>query len=566
MNKHFKPYILTHHMSKINKKMLLAAWSVNNPYWIINQAYHIPLRKIFKEVINFDPQEEIYKDGKEVMNKKFLELLKKEKPDYIHLFLVWDEFYPETLVKIKEILPNVKVTHWNGDDDIKFENYTIPYSFAIDYQLISQLQFTKKYDSYKLPWYDLLGADTNKFRPLNLKKKYDVVFVGTPKGDRLKYMRYLLKKKVNFAIGGAGWDIYPEFKNQYIGKVPDEEFIKLINETKINLCFSQNFFSSPHVLERSLAVNACKSFALTEYVSGYFPKFTEGKDMVTFKNEDELLKRISYYLEHEKEREQIAKQAYEKVITKFSNDKMMGDAFSLIEKDKNKLHGIVSRTFLFQKPVCITQEDFAKGVSHITDKLRGAKYVSFNKKGYDFMPYKDYIQMYSMDLIKKPISVCNLQLSSSVIGDYASVDLNYVLKYHDKKYFYENLDITQCLVEKNFFLKNINKFDSFYNGNKSKFITSENTSFVSIPLVRTTHIKEIPLKNSDHILFADIDLKLLVLRNQGRLFKNIYLIKLLFYSLIVNSQILKYLLSNVLGKSKSKYHKKISKIFNHFFK
>lgn len=129
------------------------------------------------------------------------------------MFLVWDEFYPETLVKIKEILPEVRVTHWNGDDDIKFEHYTIPYSLAIDYQLISQLQFTKQYDGAGIPWFDVLGADIVKFRPMNLKKKYDVVFVGTPKGDRLKYMRYLLKKNVNFTLAGAGWDDYPEFKN-----------------------------------------------------------------------------------------------------------------------------------------------------------------------------------------------------------------------------------------------------------------------------------------------------------------------------------------------------------------
>ena len=62
---------------KIDKKMLLAAWSINNPNWIINQAYNIPLRNIFREVINFDPQEETYKYGKKVMNQKFLEVLKK---------------------------------------------------------------------------------------------------------------------------------------------------------------------------------------------------------------------------------------------------------------------------------------------------------------------------------------------------------------------------------------------------------------------------------------------------------------------------------------------------------
>jgi len=553
-------------MNKINKKMLLAAWSVNNPYWIINQAYHIPLRKIFKEVINFDPQEETYKYGKKVMNKKFLELLKKEKPDYIHLFLVWDEFYPETLVKIKEILPNVKVTHWNGDDDIKFDNYTVPYSAVIDYQLISQLQFIKKYDSYKLPWYDLLGADTNKFRPLNLKKKYDVVFIGTPKGDRLKYMRYLLKKKVNFAIGGAGWDAYPEFKKYYLGKIPDEEFIKIINETKISLCFSQNFFSSPHVLERSLAVNACKSFALTEYVAGYFPKFIEGNDIVTFKNEAALLEKINYYLKHEKEREKIAQQAYKKVTNQFSNDKMMGDAFRSIEKDKRELHAITSRKYLDKKPIYLEKSDFEKGIQHVKNKVANFEYVSFKNKGHENITYRDYFQIYTMELIKKPISICDAYLNSRLIGDYATLSLHYAYKYYpDKKYVYENADISQFMVKRDFFLKNIGKFSSLYKGKRPKFINQDNTLFISMSLVRSRKIKPLPLKNTDHILFSNLDSDLAVLRNQKRLFKDPYLYKLIFYSIFINPQIFKHLLVNVIKRAKNPYLAKISEFFNKIF-
>src|SRR3989344_1828122 len=553
-------------MAKINKKMLLACWSINNPYWIINQAYNIPLRKIFKEVINFDPQEETYKHGKKEMNKKFLEVLRKEKPDYIHLFLVWDEFYPETLVKIKEILPNVKVTHWNGDDDIKFYNYTVPYSAAIDYQLISQLQFTKKYNSYGIPWFDLLGADTNKFMPLKVKKKYDVVFIGTPKGDRLKYMRYLLKKKVNLAIGGAGWDAYPEFKKYYLGKIPDEEFIKLINETKISLCFSQNFFSSPHVIERSMAVNACKCFALTEYVEGYFPKFTEGKDFVTFKNESELLEKINYYLSHEKERERIALNAYKKVVKNYSNDKMLGDSFKFTEKDRNELHAITARKYLDKKPVYLEKSDFKEGIEHIKNKVAHFDYVCFINNGYENVPYRDFFQMYTMDLIKKPISVCDACLNSRLIGDYATLSLYYAWNYYpEKRYFYENTDIAQFMVRKDFFLKNVDRFASLYKGKQPRFINDDNTQLISMPLVRSRKIKPLPLKDVDHILFLNLDLNLVVLRNQKRLFKDSYLYKLIFYSIFVNPQIFKQLMVNVIRKAKDKRLTKISDFFNKIF-
>lgn len=552
-------------MPKINKKMLLAGWSANNPYWVIHQAYHIPLRNIFSNVVNFDPQEVIYNNGKKVMNEQFIKLLKSYRPDYIMLFLVGDEFYPETLVKIKEVLPKVKVVQWNGDDDIKFDNYTIPYSFAIDYQFISQLQFTKRYNQYKLPWFDMLGADTDKFKNLGLKKKYDVAFVGTPKGDRLKYMRYLLDKKVNFVLGGGGWTDYPEFKKHYRGQLTDEEFIKLINESKINICFSQNYFSVPHLLERSLQVNACKSFALTEYVDGYFQKFKEGKDIATFKNKEELYEKITYYLKNEKEREKIAKNAYDKVTNLYSNNKMLNDAFKAIEKDKNELHGSSAIKTKDEKFIYLTKEDLKKGKDYLNNKISNAKYVCFTSKGYSTIKYRDFMQSYAMNLIGKPISVCCSQLTSKIIGDYAFVDLHFAKDHIDKKYFYSNIDIAQFMVEKKYLLEHLNDFISLYDGKKPNFLNENNSFFISVPLVKTTKRNLIPVKNIDHILFPALDLNLLVLKNQGKLFKKSFFYKLLFYSIFVNPQILKHLLLNAIRRTKSQKAIKISNFFNKIF-
>lgn len=546
--------------------MLLAAWSINNPNWIINQAYNIPLRNIFQEVVNFDPQEETYKYGKKIMNQRFLEVLQKEKPDYIHLFLVWDEFYPETLVKIKEMLPQVKVTHWNGDDDIKFDHYTVPYSAVIDYQLISQLQFTKRYDKAGILWFDVLGADIVKFRPLTLKKKYEVVFVGTPKGDRLKYMRYLLKKKVNFKLAGAGWDDYPEFKEHYIGKLSDEAFITFINESKINLCFSQNFFAVPHVLERSMAVNACKSFALTEYVDGYFPKFTEGVDFVTFKNEEEMYEKIVYYLKNEKEREKIAQRAYEKVTKKFSNQKLLGDAFRAIEKDKGELYSVKAREHLAELPAYLEESDFKKGIDHIRKKVENARYIGFKSTYHETLPYRDYFQTYSMNLIGKPISICDAYLNSSLIGDYATLSLYYAYHYlKDKRYVYDNIDISQYMVEKTYFLNNMGTFSAMYAGKKAP-INPEEVSFLAMPFVRKKKITPLPVLNTDHIFFTYLDMDLIVARNQHKLFTSPALYKIILYALVVNQQLLKHLLVNVLRRTKHPRAVKISNFFAKIFK
>lgn len=548
---------------KINKKMLLAAWSSNNKYWHGYQAFYIPFKTMFKELSIFDPQEETYKHGRKIMNKKFLEVLKKEKPDYIMMFLVWDEFTPETLLTIKKILPKVKVVHWTGDDDIKFENFTIPYSSVMDYTFMSQLQFSEKYKEYGLPIFDTLAADTKKFIPLNLKKKNDVCFVGSPKGDRAENLIYLAKNNVDFVLYGSGWDEYTQLKRYYKGKVSDEDFIKLINETKINLCFSKNYFNSRHVIERSLEVNACKSFALTDYVKGYFSKFKEGFNISTFKDKKEMLEKIKYFLKHEKERERIAERAYKETVKKYSNVKMMGDAFKVIEADTKELQSINSRQYLKKKLCYIKKEDLGKGKDHLQNKTQNFEYISFEKKGCEALPHRDFFQIYPMAKIKKPISICDLQLSSSIIGDYACLSLEYATKYHkDKKSLYENMDISQFVVEKSFFMKNIKKFEELFNGAVPKFLTDKNSFFISIPLVRTKKIKRIPLRNVKHILFTPLDLNLLVLRNQKKLLKKSYIYRLLFYSIFINPQIFKHLLVNSLPRTKNARLKKISEFFN----
>ena len=91
-----------------DKKLLWAGWSCKNKNYGFNQIYYSSLRRIFKNLILFDPQEVIYKETKKVMNKKFLDLVKKEKPDFIFMYLVYEEFDLDTIAEIKKINPKIK--------------------------------------------------------------------------------------------------------------------------------------------------------------------------------------------------------------------------------------------------------------------------------------------------------------------------------------------------------------------------------------------------------------------------------------------------------------------------
>ena len=66
------------------KKMLLAHWdcgSKNDSN--ASQNWYPVLNNIFGKVITFSPKENYFIYGKELMNRKFLDFVEKEKPDFI---------------------------------------------------------------------------------------------------------------------------------------------------------------------------------------------------------------------------------------------------------------------------------------------------------------------------------------------------------------------------------------------------------------------------------------------------------------------------------------------------
>ncbi|MEM4259546.1 MAG: glycosyltransferase, partial [Candidatus Pacearchaeota archaeon] len=269
------------------------------------------------------------------MNKNFLRIVEKEKPDYIFLWLIYEEFCPETLIKIRQVSPKTKIINFFGDDDTQFETFTRYFSLLIDYLLCFPQKRKKDYQKEKIKnVFFTRMVNTNVFKPLNVNKKYDITFVGTPKSDRAELLYYLKKKGIKIRIFGAGWERYPEFKEAYLGRLNNEDFIKVINQSKINLCLSKNYLNKLHVKGRIFNVSACKSFALLEYFKDYY-KFFSKDEIVMFKDKEDLLNKIRYYLKNEEEREKIAERAYKKVIKKYNLEVELGNFFNKVYSERD---------------------------------------------------------------------------------------------------------------------------------------------------------------------------------------------------------------------------------------
>ena len=73
-------------------------------------------------------------------------------------------------------------------------------------------------------------------------------------------------------------------------------------------------------------------FLLTEYFEGLNRYFEPGKELETFKNKDELIEKIRYYLDHPSERETIAQQGQLRCLSDYSMEKRAQEFEAIIQK------------------------------------------------------------------------------------------------------------------------------------------------------------------------------------------------------------------------------------------
>jgi spore maturation protein CgeB len=475
--------------SKINKILFV---ETKNKYYNLYQSWYFPLKRNCKELINFDPRWTSLCYGKQAMNKKFLDFVKKEKPEYIFMWIRPDQFYFDTLLEIRKSLPQTKVFTFFGDDDTVFESFSRFLVLFVDYGLVVQKKFIEKYkkEGIKDIFYTT-SLDTRFFKPLNEKKKYDVTFIGSPKtelAERYELIKFLKDNGINIKVFGWGWDNYPDLQEVSGGVLSSDEMIKVTNQSKIHLCLSKNNHGEKQLKGKIFEAGACKTFVLTEYCKDYLDFFKEGKELVMFKDKKELLDKIRYYLKNEDEREQIAKKAYEKIIKNYSLDSELGKIFKEIEKkDKKFKHRSLPK--INKNIISLSKKDLNQNIKDIEKIIKDYDYIYFNHGKNEDLKYRTYLQAYSLIKSKKSISCCDYYLHSKHLGDYLVMRTKRAFNLLNKKDFMSILNMNQLMVTKDYFLKNIDKIKKGLNSSEIDFIDEKNTTFVSFPLVRVEKFK-----------------------------------------------------------------------------
>jgi len=216
-------------------------------------------------------------------------------------------------------------------------------------------RFPRQISIPKLWW----AIDTHQYLPLMVEKAkfFDVVFsaqknaVATlgpralwlPAGASIHEVDHQLKRTIDVGfIGNVSPKVHQRRKkilerlrNKIYGfrcfkSVFLQEKAELASQMKIMV----NISLKNDINFRVFETLACGAMLITDkiYNNGFDELFEDGKHLVTFETEEELIDKIHYYLKHESQREHIARAGQQRVLQQFTHRVLLKKPLNIITK------------------------------------------------------------------------------------------------------------------------------------------------------------------------------------------------------------------------------------------
>jgi len=257
------------------------------------------------------------------------------KPDMV--FCSRTQALTEQVRSIRKEFKKVVICMWNVDGREKIEHW----SYLFELVRLCDLHFVTNFGSVK-DWRKLnqgtywlsQGLQTEVYKkPIRItekdKQRYesDVTFAGD-----LDSMIHRQRRPFIYAIKQAG--IKFKHWNRRQG-VWNEEHNKMVALTKVSLGCTIYFGPGNGTSVRDYKVMGAGGFLLDlwrERIHNHFPLQDGKKLMDTYSDPADLVNKIKYYLEHEDEREEIAKCGYEWVHANARYIDRMKEVIGYVEK------------------------------------------------------------------------------------------------------------------------------------------------------------------------------------------------------------------------------------------
>lgn len=238
--------------------------------------------------------------GHEVMHLTSEEEPAEDKHGKFDLFLWvdWGEdaltnMLPYKPISMKNLHPSVYIT---SDTHLGFD-YRLQKAREFDHVFCNQIRAVEDFakagvQADWLPHAVEPMAYPNKPAAI---KKWDIGFVG--------YVSFRKRAEMLDRL-------FREFPNFFYGQRLFEECAEVYRKSRVVF----NTAAVDDINMRCFEATATGSFLLTEWVPTLYECFADGKHLVTFKDMDEAMDKARYYVEHEYERNEIAKAGMEHTL------------------------------------------------------------------------------------------------------------------------------------------------------------------------------------------------------------------------------------------------------------
>jgi spore maturation protein CgeB len=183
------------------------------------------------------------------------------------------------------------------------------------------------------PIYCPEAANSNYYRPTDVAKDIPVSFVGQAYGERPGLVCKLLDAGVPVKVFGPRWPDYFRLKRFFglfeqtsghlqvprriYGGIPDEQLVAIFNRTQVNLGFSAVWNDGQRELQvrlRDFEIPMCGAFLLTEYQPELEEYFDIGKEIDCYRDPDDLVEKVKYYLARPRRCKEIGHAARERCL------------------------------------------------------------------------------------------------------------------------------------------------------------------------------------------------------------------------------------------------------------
>jgi glycosyltransferase involved in cell wall biosynthesis len=178
-----------------------------------------------------------------------------------------------------------------------------------------------------------LGYDDRRFEPTPLPSEraaewdHGLVFVGHHEPHTEAGVLALIEAGLPVKVfGHAPWFASPNrarLGDHLQPSLGNEDYVRALKGARIGLCWVSSL-NYNQTAARSFEIPGCGTFLLAMRTRQHAECFEEGKEAEFFGGPDELVEKARYYLEHEDERQEIARRGQERCVSSgYSWDALM---------------------------------------------------------------------------------------------------------------------------------------------------------------------------------------------------------------------------------------------------